>query len=123
MIAASDRMEIKRIEFFADLVDVVERELLEMDLPAPAARAVANALADFLAKDWGGQNFNIPKDYHRKIAERDLAIYEEFNGWDYGTLARKYGLSERGLRKLISRARAMVISRVQVDMFQSADQP
>lgn len=111
------QMEQRRIEFYADLVDVVDRKLTEAGVPAETARAVANLLADDLSDHWGGQYITFPQDYHRKIASRDLAIYEEFNGWNYGALARKYRMTDRGMRRLIQRARVMFTSRTQGSLF------
>lgn len=115
-------MDLKRIEFYADLIDVVERELKEFDLPGDTARAIANALADHLADEWRGQHILFPRDHRRVLLSRDLAIYQEFNGRNCSQLARKYHLSERAMYKLIKRMRAMFVARVQVDLFQPPEQ-
>lgn len=101
-------MEEKRNELFQDVVSAAERLLIDYDVPASAANLVSNALADYLADHWGGQNLSFPKDYKRKLSERELEAYRAFNGGNFDTLAKKYGMTERGMRKLISRVRERI---------------
>lgn len=99
------RMEEKRNELFADVVVTTDRLLQEYELAPIAASLIANAVADHLADHWGGQNLSFPKDYRRKLSERELEAYERFNGENFDTLARDFGMTERGMRKLIARVR------------------
>lgn len=99
------RMAEKRNELFADVVVAAERLLQEYEVTPPAAGLIADALADHLADHWGGQNLSIPKDYHRKLSKRELEAYERFDGNNFDTLAREFGMTERGMRKLIARVR------------------
>ncbi|MFN3494212.1 MAG: Mor transcription activator family protein [Hydrogenophaga sp.] len=99
------RMEERRNELFEDVVQQSERLLLEYGVSEKAANLIANALADHLADQWGGQNLNLPKDYRRKLSARELEIYERFNGSNVDQLALEYGMTERGVRKLINRTR------------------
>lgn len=99
------RMEEKRNELFADVVTAAERLLQEYDLDNKAASLIANSLADHLADHWGGQNLSFPKDYRRKLSERELEVFDRFSGDNYDTLARDFNMTERGMRKLIARVR------------------
>lgn len=99
------RMEEKRNELFEDLVDQVGTQLLEFGLPEKAAGIVANQVADMLADHWGGQNINIPKDYKRKLSARELEAYNAFTGGNLDQVAKAYGMTERGMRKMINRVR------------------
>lgn len=99
------RMEDKRNELFEDFAASAERLLREYELAPAAAGLIASALADHLADHWGGQNLNIPKDYRRKLSARELEAYARFDGENFDTLAREFGMTERGMRKLIARVR------------------
>ena len=97
-------MAHRRHQFLSDMIDVSSAHLAD-HLPVDAARLIAESLADRLADYWGGQLINIPKDYRRRLSEREAKISGEFNGFNYGELATKYGMCERSIRKLISRVR------------------
>ncbi len=100
-------MAIRRNEFLEDLMEVARKHLQE-HVSAPAADLVAGSLTDHLADYWGGQLINIPKDYHWKLGRRELEIYDAYNGTNLADLARRYDISERGLRKLLARVRKRI---------------
>ncbi|MFP4733740.1 Mor transcription activator family protein, partial [Pasteurella multocida] len=60
---------------------------------------------------------SFPKDFHYKIAQRDLDIYNDFNGNNWVFLVKKYNMTESGIRKVINRVRKQVIKHNQMDMF------
>jgi Mor family transcriptional regulator len=101
----TERMADKRAELFEDLVDQTARLLREYGTPEKASDLIANQLADHLADHWGGQNINVPKDYQRKLAARELELYARFDGQNHAALAREFGMTERGVYKLIRRVR------------------
>ena len=111
------RMARKRHELLADLVDVAEYALREYDVPPAAATAAANALADRLADHWGGQNITFPKDFHWKLAKIEVEIYGRLVDGNYDKLAMEYGMTERGIRKLIARVRAKIEATRQAGLF------
>ena len=98
-------MAHRRHQFLTDLIEVSSAHLAD-HVPTDAAALIAESLADRLADYWGGQLLNIPKDYRRRLSEREAKISREFNGFNYGELATKYGMCERSVRKLLSRVRA-----------------
>lgn len=102
-MSISERMEAKRHELFEDMVSRSIKLFDEFGIPAPAAELVANSLADEIAEAWGGQNLNMPKDYQRMLSQRDVEVYRKFDGSNQPELAREYGLTERGMYKLIKR--------------------
>jgi Mor family transcriptional regulator len=98
-------MEEKRNELFVDVVATTERLLQEHGVGEKAATLIANDLADHMADHWGGQNMCIPKDYRRKLVARELEIYQRFDGTNYDTLAKEYGMYDRSIRRVIARVR------------------
>lgn len=105
MSAISPHMEQQRHELLSDVADLVAVVLEDHGVDVALAEQCGAALADRLATHWGGQLINIPKDYRFNLANRDLLIYEEFTGNNHGELARKYGMTVRGIYKIIERAR------------------
>lgn len=112
-----NRMAGKRNELLTDLADLVRRRLLEHEVPANAATLIAGELMDHLADHWGGQNISFPKDFRWKLARLELEIYDKFHGNNFDTLALAYGLSDRGMRKLIKRVRDKIAKGGQSGLF------
>ena len=113
----SSRMGAQRNELLSDLVGLAERVFVELEVSPAQASIVANALADRLADHWGGQNINFPKDYRWKLARVELEILDAFKGDNIPELARKYKMTERGIRMLIRRVRARITAANQAGLF------
>lgn len=97
-------MEAKRAELLADLAAHTAAVLQELGITGELADHAGAAVADHMADHWGGQVLSVPKDYSYRLAERERVILGEFSGNNYSELAKAYNITERGLRKLISRA-------------------
>ena len=70
-----------------------------------------------LSEEYAGQVICFPKDYRYKIAQRDLDIYNSFNGRNWGELGRRYNRTENALRKIVKRVQDRIIKEKQPDMF------
>lgn len=55
-----------------------------------------------LVEIYGGTSIYIAKSDKIKNLRRDAAIAKEFTGYNYTAIARKYGLSERSVRDIIT---------------------
>ncbi len=97
-------MEPRRSELLADVEDCVSDHLKRQGIEGAAADAAAAGVADMLADNWAGQNLVFPGDYAFKRAKRDAEIRERAKaGESVASLARAFGLGERGVRKVIER--------------------
>ncbi len=96
-------MAVRRHELLDDLTTTAERFLREHQISGGVASHLANSLADHLAEHWGGQMINFPKDHRRKLHEQELEIHRKFTGNNHAALAIEYRMTERGMRKLITR--------------------
>lgn len=101
----TDRFERKRAELYEDIVGHTAKVLTDLGVDEKGAELAANQLADYLADQWGGQNFCFPKDHLRKLSKRELELYERYTGSNHGDLAREFGLTERGVYKILARVR------------------
>lgn len=111
------RMSERRNELLTDMMALAEQLLTEHDVGSTEAVLIASALADRLADHWGGQNITFPKDFRWKLARLELEIYEFYNGQNLGETALKFNITERGLRKMIARARKKLVNRNQAGLF------
>lgn len=98
-------MESRRNELLTDVHTHTSKILEEHGIDPALADQIGCAISDHLADHWGGQIITIPKDFHYRLAKRDLEIYEQFTGHNYHELARTWKMSERGIYKVIKRVR------------------
>ena len=98
-------MTLKRHEVLQELQDVIARQLMELDTAPDAASVTASSVVDYLSTYWAGQVVSFPKDVQYKLTLKELEIYDQFNGRNKDELARAYGMTPRGIGKLIQRIR------------------
>lgn len=95
----------KRHELLSFVQAVVSDNLAMYGLEGEAADQLGSAVADRLAREWGGQVVSFPKDAQRRRSLRDVEIYSKFTGRNYRALAAEYGLCVRAVYDVIERAR------------------
>ena len=98
-------MESKRLDLIDSVIAHVGMVLKRHGITEDSSAQIAVQVADELIDVWGGQNLTFPTDYRRKFQKREAEVLSKFNGFNYADLAREYGVTERGMRKLINRAR------------------
>jgi len=74
--------------------------------PDDRAKQIASHLKSFFYQHWLGQSIYIPFTDNTVMDERNAAIYDEYNGFNVRKLARKYGLSEQRVYRIIEAVRA-----------------
>lgn len=63
---------------------------------------------DYLSTYWAGQVVTFPKDAQYKLTLKELEIYDQFDGRNKDDLARQYGMTPRGMGKLLKRIREKI---------------
>lgn len=111
-------METVRHELLRDVEDHVNVLCKNYKLDDTLCERISVSVADFLAEHYAGQVISFPKDYYYKIAQRDLDIYQDFNGNNWFQLVKKYNMTESGIRRVIERVRKRIIKQKQPDLFQ-----
>ena len=77
-------------EFQAELATCVRDTLVDLHgLAEDDAARIAREVAARFAEDHPGTQFYIAKGYAAQLDERDLALYRDFNGRNYGELAKR----------------------------------
>ena len=104
-VTTRQRGEQRRLELIQGVIDSVEHTLARRGIEPAAAHAAAVAATDMLVDQFGGQSIQFPVEARRKLEQRDAAILARFTGDNVPELARELRMTERGLRKLLQRAR------------------
>lgn len=69
---------------------------------------MAAALTSRIVACLGGTTIYIPSATTQNAKARNLQIHEEFDGRNYGDLARKHGLSEKQIRNIIASTKCTI---------------
>ena len=110
-------MEIARHELLQDVEAHVHALCKNYNLDAEVCEQISVSVADFLAEHYAGQVISFPKDFHYKIAQRDLDIFNSFTGNNWFQLVKRYNMTESGIRKVINRVRKRIVRHKQPDLF------
>ena len=102
------RMALKRHELLEELQAVIARQLEEMGTAPDAASVIGSSAVDYLSTYWAGQVVTFPKDAQYKLALKELEIYDQYDGRNKDDLARRYGMTPRGMGKLLKRIREKI---------------
>lgn len=103
---AAKPMAIRRAALLQDVEESARQVATDYGISAPIAEQLGCAIAAQLAEDWAGQNITIPSDYLYRLSQRDMQIWQEHvDGVPVPALAKRYGIFERAIRKVLKRAR------------------
>lgn len=89
-------------------------------LDKTTASQIANELANRLAQHWGGSMFYVTKHNTWQYHERDLAIWQAFNGTNHHELGQRFNLSVPYIYEILARVRKNHASN-QKDLFDDFD--
>ncbi|MBP8005382.1 MAG: hypothetical protein KAZ18_00545 [Acinetobacter sp.] len=101
-----------------DLRDQATLLFKEANINADKAEQIANELMYIIAKHWGGQSLYIVKVDCFLADDRDIQIYNEFDGHNHSELAQKYDLSTIYIYRIVKRMFELEKSRRQPDLFE-----
>lgn len=104
-------MATLRHELLQDVADCAKVIAVGHGAAADLAEQVGHAIADTLAKSWGGQTISFPKDMAFDLSKRDLEI---FNDWSKGVsvpaLAKKYNLTIQWIYAIVKRGKQAMVN-------------
>lgn len=110
--------EQKAPEVLADLAKHIEFELIEKHAFATDnAKQIGVEIAQRIAHNWGGEVIYIPRNLVLLLNERDMKIFNEFNGHNHRALARKYNVSMQWIYAIVKRITKEEIAKRQGDLF------
>lgn len=116
-------MAQRRHELLRDVEERAAELAVDLGFEEADARRVGAAMADLLLENWAGQQITFPMRGFYGLSAQELAIVaDRDNGLRVFELARKYGMTERGIRKLLKRAdEGRSRASAQMDLFNSPD--
>lgn len=110
-----DIFEEKAPEVLTDLAKHIEVALEEKCQFSPEkAKQIGIDIAQQMAQNWGGEVIYIPRNLLMALNERDMKIYEEFNGNNHRELARKYNVSMQWVYKIVKKVHKDEVARRQM---------
>ena len=104
-------------ELLADLADQVALKLTEAGIKRAVAADIGFAAAEHIREHWSGAPIYIPKGAAYGFTQRDLELYERFNGCNHRQLAREYNLSIMRIYQIVKRVRAEHVKKCQGALF------
>lgn len=106
-------------EFHTDIVSYAAASLREISgLDQDKCQSIAEALANEIRRNWGGQSTYIAKGQALDISARDKEIHLMYNGHNMHQVIKKFGLTEQWIHQIIKRVHAAELERRQPDMFE-----
>ena len=101
-------------EFLADLMDHTKSVLIQNGIKIDKATIISREVSKKMCEAWGGQLIYFPYWLREELDERDLKIYDEFNGDNHEELSKKYTLSVQAIYRIIKVVRQSEIDRRQI---------
>ena len=110
-------------ELLKDFIDKCTKILQSEDtgLDVDAAKKAAENIAKFIKNDWGGQQIYFPKCAEDQLSERDINLWNRFNGSNHAELAHDFKVSLQWVYKVVKFMRASEIAAKQIDAFPDPD--
>ncbi len=113
-------MAARRAELLEDVAAQTATILAEFPgIDHDLREQIGYSLADHLADHWAGQHVYMPMDAAFRCSARERSILQERSaGTSIGDLARKYGMTERSIYRLLRRAALRAPAADQLGLFQ-----
>jgi Mor family transcriptional regulator len=86
------------------------------------ARFIMREVAHTLCKEYGGNEYYMPKDTELVLDKRDVQIWERFDGSNIWQLATEFNLTERQIRYIcaVMRKRSVALNQTTLPGFEEA---
>lgn len=104
-------------EFLAELAGQMAELLIARGLPADQAAEIGREAAERVRQTWGGIEVYIPKGRSFTLSQRDIEIWNEWNGRNVVELCRKHDLTEQRLYQILDAMRRQEIGKRQRKLF------
>jgi Mor family transcriptional regulator len=106
-------------ELLADLAEQAAQLLCSKGgIESKLAAEIGQELAEHLRAHWSGAGIYIPKGISYELSQRDLEIWNKFNGRNVRELAREHDLTEVRIYQILNTVRRAEVKRRQSDLFQ-----
>ena len=108
-------------ELVTDLQDHLTAELIVV-VPAGLishqdAKMIGIKVARHVTNNWGGQLLYFPTNHIGKLLERDLQIWNDFNGFNQVELSQKYNLTVPHIYRILKEVGMTMRAKAQGNLF------
>lgn len=103
-------------ELLSDVADHLTNVLAALGIDREVAAEAGREVAEFLREHWGGQNVYLPKGTLFDLSERDVEIWEKWNGRNVLELCREYGITRQRLYQIIAAVRDREVAKRQMPL-------
>lgn len=110
-------MERKRHELYEDIRAHIIDELASYRIPEEVADQVAVAIINRLSSHWGGSTFSFPKDISYVTCQRNIELWEKFEGNNHRELAQEFQISENAVYQITKKMKELFIQKNQPGLF------
>lgn len=110
-------MERKRHELYEDIRDHVLSVLESYLIDTDKAEQIAVALIHRFSSHWGGSTFSFPKDVAYHLSQRNMEIWNKFQGNNHRELALEFGITENAIYQIVKDMREMLTKKNQPSLF------
>ena len=104
-------------ELLEDLLAKGAVLLVEIGLENAVALRASFVFVELIRREWSGQNLYIPKGQAYDLSQRDLEMWNRFNGNNRHQLMQEYGITEQRFYQIMKAVRARESKRTQPDLF------
>lgn len=116
-MSEADTAAVEYPELLADLADKLTEILVRRGIERDKAKEIGREAAEFVRTEWGGQLVYVPKGTLFALTQRDMEIWEAFNGHNHADLARKHGVTLQRIYQIVAAMREQEIRRRQGNLF------
>ncbi|HEU4601560.1 MAG TPA: Mor transcription activator family protein [Steroidobacteraceae bacterium] len=116
----SQESELEYPELLELIAGIVGEALEKNGSSEQDAARIAYEAAETVRRTIGGHQIYLPKGKRYELSQRDLQIWNDFNGRNIHMLARKHDLTVKQIYAIIAKVRLQQSKRVQPDFFDQA---
>lgn len=84
-----------------DLQQIALRVATDAGISNEQALEISEQIADFIRFTWGGQQIYVRKYDPHHISDRDVEIFNKFNGKNHVALSREYNLTPSRVYRIV----------------------
>lgn len=107
MMSDAEQTSKHRAKSFVDSACRIISAMLEnqFELSKKEAVELARNMVHDLCVEYGGTFMYVPKDMHYELSQRDMEIFNEFNGRNLHQLVKKHGVTHTRIYQIVAQVK------------------
>lgn len=104
-------------DMLAELSDHFVAQFTARGFDAETAARLGREATEVIRCQWGGQTVYVPKGTEYALSQRDLEIFNKFNGSNVSNLCQQYRLTDARIYQIIKAVRKEQVRLRQLNLF------